>query len=746
MTSASLINPQDTPERQIEKLTKINLSLMRRVEQTTDDSGAAYAQFQRAALLEEEVRNRTRDLERALDLLNESNARLAEANRATEEARSNLANAIETVQEGFALFDRDERLVMCNSRFGLHMPDIRDRFRPGLTFHQYVDLVSRSAFMSLPENMTPEDWIERRMERHKDDHVIFNVRMVGSRWVQVSEHRTPDGGTVILQTDVTDIMRLERQERERMLDDQARLVRATLDHLDQGVCIFDNQARLAGWNQRVSEMLSIPARQFTMGTRFFTLFRDFSQVASYSSGIDEEFIRNWINSTDSRPPISLNIEQGEAKTLAVHAQEMPDKGFVISFTDVSAERTAVRAIQQANEMLEARVRERTLELADALSEAERANASKSRFVAAASHDLLQPLSAAKLYMASIEPDQSPDQIRQIADKARRSLDSVESILEALLDISNLDSGKAAVLRAPVPLDLILRQLGDELGPTARAKGLDLRILPTSAVVNSDATYLRRIAQNLIVNAVRYTERGKILVGVRRRPKSVRLEVWDTGPGIAPDQRDIIFREFQRLDAAASAAEGMGLGLAIVERACALLGHPLELVSTVGRGTGFLVELPLAQSLGFSSRRAEGDSPVQPSGLDDLIVLLVENDANLRHALTVALESWNVCVLPASGISEAIELVDGEGISPDVVIADLQLGAGQYGTDLLSDIQARFGPVPACIITATRAPEVTELCVQNGWPLFHKPVAPETLRGFLASAAKTPFVAPILTGG
>ncbi|SDD18862.1 PAS-domain containing protein [Ruegeria marina] len=733
---ASLLNPNDSAERQIEKLVKINGALMRRVEQATDVSGAAYAQFERAALLEEEVRNRTRDLEHALDLLNESNARLAEANRATEEARSNLANAIETVQEGFALFDPDEHLVMCNSRFGLHMPDIRDRFRPGITFRQYVDLVSGSQYLSLPENMNPADWAARRMKRHQDDHVIFNVRMVGSRWVQVSEHRTPDGGTVILQTDVSDIMRLERQERERMLDDQARLVRATLEHLDQGVCIFDNQARLAGWNQRVGAMLSIPARKFSMGTRFFTLFEGFAQGSSYSSGITESDIRDWITTSDSRPPISFEIQQGQNKTLAVHAQEMPDKGFVISFTDVSAERAAVRAIQQANELLEARVAERTLELADALTEAERANASKSRFVAAASHDLLQPLSAAKLYMASIEPGQDAERLHQIAEKARRSLDSVETILEALLDISMLDSGKAEVHRAPVPLGVILTQLAEELGPTARAKGLELKVVATSAIVLSDATYLRRIAQNLIGNAIRYTRTGKIVVGARRRSKSVRLEVWDTGPGIHPEQRDVIFREFQRLETAASAAEGMGLGLAIVERACALLGHPLDLVSSVNRGSGFLVELALAPAPDFTALSRRRTPPDTTPGLDGLIVLLVENDAELRNALTIALENWDVCVLPTSDATEALELIRDEGIHPDAIIADLQLDKGELGTDLLSDIRAHLGPVPSCIITASRSPAVIDTCVRHGWQLFHKPVALDTLRNFLTTAART----------
>jgi hypothetical protein len=200
---ATLINPADPPEKQTQKLLTIAQVLMRRVEQITDDSGAAYAQFQRAAMLEDQVRERTRDLERALDLLNDSNGRLAEANRATEAARQNLANAIETIQEGFALFDADDVLVMCNSRFGMHMLDVREHLKPGLRFDDYVGRVSRSRFLELPQGETAADWAIARQRRHQDRHVIFNVRMVWDRWVQVSEHRTADGGTVILQTDVT---------------------------------------------------------------------------------------------------------------------------------------------------------------------------------------------------------------------------------------------------------------------------------------------------------------------------------------------------------------------------------------------------------------------------------------------------------------------------------------------------------------------------------------------------------------
>lgn len=727
----SLIDDQDPLERQYEKLRKIAEALMRRVEQGTDESGAAYAQFQRAAMLEETVRARTQELERALDLLNESNAKLALANAETEAARANLANAIETVQEGFALFDAEERLVMCNSRFGKHMRDIHPQLRPGLPFEDYVNLVANSPFLALPEGENATQWREKRMARHKDNHVVFNARMAGSRWLQVSEHRTPDGGTVVLQTDVTDMMLIERQERERMLDDQARLIRATLDHLDQGVCIFDANNRLAGWNRRVGELLSIPFGRFVVGTDFTMVLERIRETIEFEDDHAPKVIDRWVRSTSRRAPLSFELCLANDRILAVFAQAMPDDGFVISFTDVSAERAAVRAISDAKATLEQRVMDRTLELEDALSEAERANASKSRFVAAASHDLLQPLSAAKLYVTSVEAEQADTPQGQRLEKASNALLSVEKILGALLDISKLDSGQAAVHISPVPLRVLLHQLCDELCPIAEQKGLEVRIVCTDAVVLSDATYLRRILQNLMSNAIRYTETGRVLVGTRRIRGGVRLEVWDTGPGIPENQQGRVFDEFHRLNASASPANGMGLGLAIVERACRTLQHPLHLHSVLGQGTCFSVELPRAAEQLGPMPAPHTPPAAQGEGLAHLIVLLIENDTELRHALTLTLEGWGADVLPCASLAEAEALLHEVDISPDVIVADYQLDDGLLGLDAVITLRESHGPLPACIITANRSSSLTDECDQAGVALMHKPLDADLLRDFLA---------------
>lgn len=723
----TLINPADSVERRAEKLLTIAEALMRRVEQATDDSGAAYAQFQRAALLEDQVRERTQDLGRALDLLNESNARLAEATREAETARQNLSNAIETVQEGFALFDREDRLVMCNSRFAMHMPDVHSALRAGLGFPDYVAMVSRSPHLAL-EGETEATWAEGRMRRHKDRHVIFNVRLGGDHWVQVSEHRTADGGTVILQTDVTDIILAERHERGKLLDDQARVIRATLDHINQGVGIFDAGAQLVGWNQRLGSLLSLPMGRLRIGASFETLF---SRFRAEIGGIGVEVLTDWVAAGGSRKPLEFEVRRSEHLILDVFAQGMPDGGFVFSFTDVTAERAALAALSRANETLEARVMERTLELEDALAHAERANASRSRFVAAASHDLLQPLSAAKLFISSIGGEGLEPGAQVALDKAQNALMSVEGILDALLDISKLESGKAAVSVGAVRLDRLLRTLAEEFAPMAAAKGLSLTVVPCSAVVESDPAYLRRILQNLIGNAIRYTTQGRVLVGARRRGGVVRLEVRDTGPGIPEDAQNDIFKEFHRLNARASASEGMGLGLAIVERACALLGHPLGLQSEMGRGTSFMLQLPLSQSTAGLPLPVE--APTRRTGpvAAEKIAFLVENDADLLRALGLLLEKWGMTVLEAASGEEALALIEEIGILPDIFIVDHQLGDGMTGIELLGALRAAHGPVLSRLITADRGAAVRDMAAKAGIDVLYKPIDPRALEAVVS---------------
>ena len=736
MVNNSLIDPTDSIERQNEKLIQISAALMRRVEQDTDKSGAAFVQFERAALLEDQVRQRTRDLEHTLDLLNDTNTALGVAKSEAESARANLANALETIKEGFALFDRDDVLVMCNSRFGMHMVDVQPKLEPGLAFADYIEHVANSRFLELASNTSPADWAHGRLERHKDPHVIFNINLIWDRWLQISEQRTPDGGTVVLQTDVTDIMRIERQERGKLLDDQARMIRATLDHLNQGVCIFDRDACLAGWNKRIGSMLAVPAEMLRIGMGFENLL-DRLKADFHLSDLPPKALRNWAAQSNTRNPLRFEVRRGRTLTLDVFAREMPDRGFVISFADVSAERSAARALSDANASLEQRVIERTLDLEDALSTAERANASKTRFVAAASHDLLQPLSAAKLYMSSLI-DTNTNAIEQsAAEKALSALSSVESIIDALLDISKLDSGQLSLDIASVSLADILVRLRNEFAPMASLKGLDLRIVPSRSVITSDPGFLYRILQNLIANAIRYTDHGKVLVGVRRRSRSVRVEVWDTGCGIAEHDQERIFSEFERIDSQASASEGLGLGLAIVERACARLGHPLGIYSRLDHGTGFFVTVDRTSKTADQHSATTNHAHSKQTWKKGMIVLVVENDPELRRAMCILIEGWGVDVLDVQDAPKALSLLEELQITPDAMLLDFHLGEGPDGLQLLRDISEKYGAVPSRIITADRSAELENRAALQNAELMIKPIDTNQLEHFLAEAFSVP---------
>lgn len=725
----NLVDPVEPVEVQLARLKKISAVLMRRVESQSDRDGAAFSQFERAVVLEDQVRRRTQELERALQLLNESNARLSGANAQIEAARRDLASAIEAVQEGFALFGVDGVLLLFNGRFCWQMPDVRAALRPGMSFADYILVVSRSPVLRLPKGISAESWAATRIERHRREHVIFNLALTDDRWMQVSEHRTASSGTAIVQTDVSDLMRAEREQRERLLDNQGRIIRATLDHLAQGVAIFDAQGLLAGWNRRFRILTSLPSQTFTLGARFQRVTEQFQKMFRLSDPGDEARIAAWMHGDAAQGALSFELT-GRAGGLILDgfAQRLPDNGFVLSLTDVTAERDALHRLARANEELEAHVAARTDELRDALARAERSNASKSRFVAAASHDLLQPLSAAKLYLSAADAAGTNTNVQ----KAGEALTNVERIIEALLDISRLETEEEQLAQGDLALNDILSSLASSFAPVAAAKGLRFRVRPTRAHVISEGLYLQRIVQNLISNAIRYTERGGVLVGARRRGGRVRIEVWDTGPGIRKEDQTVIFEEFHRLHRRASASEGMGLGLAIVERACARLDHKLELLSRPGQGSVFCVTVPLAAADGQAINSKDSDPRhLQSLSGAGLLVLLVDNDHELRRAMVALLESWGITVLDAEGPDDAVALIDEMDFVPDAMLIDYQLNDNVSGLDLMGMLHKRFGYRPTRIISADRSPELRERCARMGLSPMPKPLDTEALYHFLS---------------
>lgn len=722
-----LLRGSDSPERRIEKLERITAALMSRVE--SSGGGSAFASFQTAAALEAKVRARTQDLESALSQLNQSRARLDRARSEAEQARADLAAALEAVREGFALFGGDGRLIMSNSRFARVFPDLHDKITPGLDLDDYFQLVSQSAALIPSEGLSRSAWLSERRRRHDARDASFILELTRDRWIQVAEQSTPNGGTAILQTEVTDMVLRERNERAKLLDAQAQLVRATLDHMDQGVVTFDSDHQLIGWNIRLLDLLPLPARMMQRGADFSQLARHLHENEVFPDPEKAKRIADWVRQPDNAASLRDELRTRTGMHLAVAARAMPDGGFVISFTDVTAEREAQRAQAEANETLEARVRLRTKEMESARDDALRADQAKTRFLAAASHDLLQPLNAAKLFLASVDRPALPPREASLMGRIESAFSSVETLLRALLDIARLD-GAPAFRKEPIALGGLFASIANDYRETARQKGLALRHVASSATVLSDPVYLQRIVQNLVVNAITHTRAGKVVFGARHLADGrLRIEVWDTGPGIPEGQQQRIFDDFHRIDTGPDMEPGMGLGLAIVRRASTLLGHELALESCPGRGTVFKVTLEK------TARKGPGDAPHQTGeaarSFSDMIVLVIENEPDVRDALVTLLDQWGLSPLPAASLGEAERLIAEIGVAPDVILADYQLEDNATGLAAISALRRSHGEIRAMLITANHEDELKASAAALSVPVLHKPVHPMELRDWLS---------------
>ncbi|MFC7704142.1 hybrid sensor histidine kinase/response regulator [Plastorhodobacter daqingensis] len=404
-------------------------------------------------------------------------------------------------------------------------------------------------------------------------------------------------------------------------------------------------------------------------------------------------------------------------------------------------RSSTYALSQTAAVLEKEVLARNRDLERALTDlsrtnreldlarevAEEANRAKSRFLRAASHDLLQPLSAAKLLLSHLE-DISCDPVQaDLVARIGAAFDSAEELIRALLDISQLDSRALEVTPEPVSLGRLFQRLAADFHGQAAARGLDLRFVPTAATVLSSPVFLRGIVQNLVSNAIKYTRRGRVLVGARRRDGMIWLEVHDTGPGIPPADQERIFNEFERL-APDAAVPGNGLGLSIVRRACLRLGHELTLDSTPGRGTLFRVQLPPAPSAAARGGLAAPDQrlPQTPARdrlrLSGCTAIVVENDAAMRHAYMLLLQSWGVQVAAAAGTEDARALLRA-GVRPQILVTDYQLDRGDTGMRTIAALRDDLGAcLPALLVTAERSADLPEAARRAGALLLEKPVA------------------------
>ncbi|CEJ15447.1 Autoinducer 2 sensor kinase/phosphatase LuxQ [bacterium YEK0313] len=515
------------------------------------------------------------------------------------------------------------------------------------------------------------------------------------------------------------------------------VLQTALEHARQGVSVFDRDGKLMVWNRPFAEVLALPPESLHIGAGFDAVLRGLAMRGEFGEGDVETLVAERAERllTATEPQIERLARLG--LVIEIRAAQLPDGGVVTTFTDVTASVDAADELERVNETLERRVRERTeeltrlnAELAQAKAEADEANLSKTRFLAAASHDILQPLNAARLYTTSLVERRGDSADADLVDNVDASLEAVEEILGALLDISRLDAGAMKAEVTSFRIDDLFRQLAVEFSPIAKQKGLTLTFIPSALAVRSDRRLLRRLLQNLVSNAIKYTARGGVLVGCRRRGNRLSLQVHDSGPGIPNNKQRIIFQEFQRLEQGAKAARGLGLGLSIVERIARVLDHRLTVRSKIGKGSVFAVEVPVAPALPAVAA-GPAPTPLPAAPLDGLVVLAIDNEPKILEGMRALLTGWGCRTLTASSWRTAHEELNETLAIPDVLIVDYHLDEGN-GLDVVMQLRWRFGAsLPAILVTADRTPEVRDRAQEKNVYLLNKPLKPAALRALLA---------------
>jgi len=379
-------------------------------------------------------------------------------------------------------------------------------------------------------------------------------------------------------------------------------------------------------------------------------------------------------------------------------------------------------------LLAARFRNEDLvrQLRSQVDVAARANQEKTRFVASAAHDLRQPLHALGMFCATLDQRLQDTPERPLVRNMMSAIESLEDSFGAMLDISRLDAGVVQPLPQIFPIRDIFRRLYQQFGGDAEARNLALRFRATRRVVQSDPLLLERVLANLVQNALRYTRNGGVLVTARRYRGAVALEVWDTGPGIADDMKEMIFREFYQIDnPERDRSRGLGMGLAIVQRICHLLDHPLDLRSRVGKGSVFRVVVPVGDITAVDATIPEATLPARKLGI--VTVLLIDDERSIREATRELLKPMHVDVIAAATISEAVELAKGSQVPIDMILSDWRLRGQENGVEAVKAVRAITGEAtPAMLVTGDTSTDLLKRAHQSGLVVLHKPLQPKHL--------------------
>lgn len=521
---------------------------------------------------------------------------------------------------------------------------------------------------------------------------------------------------------------------------ERHMLQSMLENIPQGISVVDSEQKLVAWNTAYVDMFDYPPEKVRVGVPVAELI-EHNIRTGWIDGDPVELARRRVAQMRSGRAYTYERRNPDGRYLRISGNPMPGGGYVTTFADITNDKLREQALVEANELLESRVRERTRKLEAmtddlnlARQEAEGANASKTRFLAAASHDLLQPLNAARLYLGSMVAN---GQNTDLATRADRAIQSADELLKGLLDISRLDHSQVKAVSAKLPLGPLLEDLVDEAQPMADKAGLELRLAPTKLAVIADPDYLKSILRNFISNARRYTKSGGVLVGARRRGDKVRIEVYDTGPGIPADRLELIFEEFRKYEDSDNVGiRGAGLGLSIVQRLASLMGATIDVRSVPGKGSVFSVTVPMADTSAVRRPRSVNALLRDDTSLVGVSVLFVDDEPAIVDSMAHLLESWGCRARCVRTVAEAIQCLKDEAF--DALIADLNLEDEVSGLDLIRQNRTRLRD-PANVLLLTAATDLPDLSTAKGAkvPVLRKPSNPADIRQFLMSCKPSP---------
>lgn len=506
------------------------------------------------------------------------------------------------------------------------------------------------------------------------------------------------------------------------------VLQSSVQNIEQGISVVDDKLQLLAWNDRYVELFAYPKGFLKAGMPITDILSYNAKRGLFNpSSIDKRvsYMREGTRHKHIR-------KQPDGKVIELNGAPLPGGGYVTTYSDITEYMAIQKELESAKEDLEERVAQRTAELEEAKLQADKANESKTKFLAAAGHDLMQPFNAATLFASMLSKKTQGSELATLSEGVVNSLDNAQSLLSMLLDMTKLDAGVLIPQKTEFAIDEMLSSLVQEFSVIAKQKGVTLRYVQTNVMVYSDKNLLRRVLQNLLSNAVRYTPKGSILVGVRRiqtanTEKKIKLCVYDTGLGIAAHQQHEIFSEFHQLDN--NKGEGIGLGLTIVEKICRLLGHQVGLTSLPGKGSCFSVTATrIMHTSGNSKQVLKTESYNKELFLENKRFLLVENDEQVANAMCALLADWGANTTLITSGTEAHNVSHQHF---DVLIADYHLNYGENGFDvaaILSEENVSFAL--KILVTANRSNEIREKAAASQFSYLPKPLKPAALKRLL----------------